>query len=116
MTFGQRLLDLLYENDITQKQLAIELKIAPTTLNGYINNRREPDYTTLKQIAEYFHVTTDYLLGNENDMLIETSLPSMSNHEIKLIHHYRELNPDQKETIDELLKLMQKHNTSRSDT
>lgn len=50
MDFGQRLLQLLYHHGISQKQLALELKIAPTTLNGYVNNRREPDYKILKEI------------------------------------------------------------------
>ncbi len=110
MTFGQRLLNLLYEHDLSQKQLAIELKIAPTTLNGYINNRREPDYRILKQIANYFGVSTDYLLGNDTPALTIDTPSSLSNHELRLLHYYRDLNPDQKETIDELLKLMQKQN------
>lgn len=114
MTFGQRLLNLLYEHDISQKQLALELNIAPTTMNGYINNRREPDYRILKQIANYFHVSTDYLLGNVSNDSMDFLPPSLTNHEIQLLYFYRELSPEQKEIVNDLLKLMHKQNTGNS--
>ena len=41
----------------------MELHIASTTLSGYINNHREPDFSTLIRMAHYFDVSTDYLLG-----------------------------------------------------
>lgn len=112
MTFGQRLLNLLYEHDISQKQLAIELNIASTTMNGYVNNRREPDFKILKQIANYFHVSTDYLLGNDSSDFMDSSPPLLTNHEIQVLYYYRALNPEQKEVADGLLKLMYKQNTS----
>ena len=62
MTFGDILRILLEERDMTQKQLANELNIAPTTLGNYFRNDREPDFDTLKLLARYFNVTTDYLL------------------------------------------------------
>ena len=54
MTIGNNILALLYQRDISQKQMAIDLDIAPSTLNGYINARREPDYDTLIKFAQYF--------------------------------------------------------------
>lgn len=114
MTFGQRLLNLLYEHDISQKQLALELNIAPTTMNGYINNRREPDYRILKQIANYFHVSTDYLLGNAPSDSMDFLPSSLTNQEIQMLYFYKELNPDQKEIVNELVKLMHKQNTTNT--
>ena len=78
MLFGDRLRTLIEEWDISQKQLATEMNIAPSTLGSYVQNAREPDFDTLKMFAEYFHVSADYLLGlhtentsthNENEML-----------------------------------------------
>ena len=40
MSFGERLKQLIEENNITQRQLSKELNIAPTTLSGYANNYR----------------------------------------------------------------------------
>lgn len=114
MTFGQRVLDLLYEHDISQKQLAMELNIATTTLNGYVNNRREPDYKILKQIANYFHVSTDYLLGNSPDNSAEIPSLTLTNHEVQILHLYRKLNSEQTEIIDGILKMMYKQNNGKT--
>lgn len=63
MKFNERLRSLIEEQNLTQKQLAKELNIAPSTLGGYVQGSSEPDFETLKSLAEYFDVTTDYLLG-----------------------------------------------------
>ena len=78
MSFGNNLRTLIEEHDMTQKELAIHLNIAPSTLGSYVQNTREPDFSTLKTLAEYFNVSIDYLLDhtlnktttrNENEML-----------------------------------------------
>lgn len=33
--------------------------------NRYENDEREPDYETLKKLADFFNVSLDYLLGHE---------------------------------------------------
>ena len=45
MNFSIRLENLLEEEDLTQKQLALDLHIASSTINGYVKNNREPDFT-----------------------------------------------------------------------
>jgi len=60
--FGDVLRELLEDRLITQKNLAEDLNIAPSTLGNYVRNLREPDYETLKRIAGYFDVSIDYLL------------------------------------------------------
>ncbi|MBQ8883837.1 MAG: helix-turn-helix transcriptional regulator, partial [Oscillospiraceae bacterium] len=62
MDIGYALQNLLDNNNMTQKQLAIAIKISPNTLNGYIRNNHQPDYETLISIAKFFNVTVDYLL------------------------------------------------------
>ncbi len=54
MSFGEKLRILLEEHTMTQKQLAKELNIAPSTVGSYIQNTREPDFDTLKSIAGFF--------------------------------------------------------------
>ncbi|EAD4096382.1 XRE family transcriptional regulator [Listeria monocytogenes] len=51
--------------NLTQDQLASKIGITRDTLANYETGRREPDFTTLKNIASYFEVSTDYLLGKE---------------------------------------------------
>ena len=38
MNFGDILRSLLEERDITQKKLALDLNIAPSTIGGYVQN------------------------------------------------------------------------------
>ena len=40
----------------------MELNIAQNTLSQYETGIREPDLSTLKNLADYFNVSVDYLL------------------------------------------------------
>ena len=64
MSFGDNLRTLIEERDLTQKELAAKLNIAPSTMGSYVQNTREPDFATLKAIAKFFNVSIDYLLDN----------------------------------------------------
>ena len=70
MNFGDVLRTLLDERDKTQKQLAADLNSAPSTIGGYVQNTSEPDFETLKRLAEYFGVSIDYLLDYRSDKAI----------------------------------------------
>ena len=64
MSFGENLRSLIEERNMTQKELAMQLNIAPSTMGSYVQNTREPDFATLKLLANYFDVSIDYLLDN----------------------------------------------------
>ena len=66
MDIGLQLRNLLEQDGISQKQLAEDLNISATTLNGYIQNRRQPDAKMVIRLASYFHTTTDYIYGITN--------------------------------------------------
>jgi transcriptional regulator with XRE-family HTH domain len=64
---AKRLKELREERDLTQETLAIELGLrGKSSIANYESGLRNPDYDTLIKIANYFGVTTDYLLGNSN--------------------------------------------------
>lgn len=67
MDFGTILRNLIDEKGITQKELALQFNIAPSTVSSYVQNTREPDFETLKLFAKYFEVSTDYLLNYYTD-------------------------------------------------
>lgn len=62
MNFGERLFQLRTERGVYQKQLAEYLSVSIGTISNYENSVHYPDLETLCRFAEYFHVTTDYLL------------------------------------------------------
>lgn len=57
-----RIKELRELKGMQQKELALELDIPSNTLSQYENERREPNLDILKQLANYFGVTTDYLI------------------------------------------------------
>lgn len=63
MDIGTQIRNLIDQEGITQKQLAQELHISTTTLNGYIQNRRQPDARMVMRIASYFKTSMDYIYG-----------------------------------------------------
>ncbi len=65
-TFGNILRELRKEKNITQRELASMLKLSESTIGMYERNERQPDYDTLNRIANYFKVTTDFLLGRKS--------------------------------------------------
>lgn len=67
MTFGARLRELRQRKGLTQAELAKALSLGESTISFYEADRREPDYCTLKAIADFFRVSTDYLLGRTDD-------------------------------------------------
>lgn len=48
---------------VTQKEAADALGISPNTYKNYEQGMREPNNDMLCKLADYFQVTTDYLLG-----------------------------------------------------
>lgn len=64
--FGERLILLRKEKGITQSELGEQLDVVKSTISLYEAERVEPSMETLIKLADYFGVTTDYLLGRSN--------------------------------------------------
>ena len=62
------------QKGITQTALANHLGVVRSTVCQYEKGNREPDSETLKKIAEFFGVSTDYLLGVEPKLTIDTTV------------------------------------------
>ena len=90
MKLGENIKELLEQYGMTQKQLAEELSLSPSAMGNYIQNIREPDYTTLACIADYFQVTTDFLLNH-------TVKGGHTHNEEVLLQIFRSLSEEQQE-------------------
>lgn len=106
MNFGDTLRELIEERDTTQKQVATDLNIAPSTIGGYVQNTSEPDFNTLKLLARYFNVTTDYLL----DFHVEKMT---SRQEDDILRIVRSLTEEQRELYLEQGKAFLRFNENR---
>ena len=65
-TFGSRLKDLRQSKGLTGVELGEILNVSNKTISTWENNTREPNQEMTATIAEYFNVTTDYLLGRNS--------------------------------------------------
>lgn len=69
MEFGNRLKELRQQRGLTQADLAHLLDLGPTAISNYEANRNEPAFDKLVQLANYFEVSCDYLLGMSDKYL-----------------------------------------------
>lgn len=63
MDLGSNIAQLRERRGLSQAALAKEFNISQATLAMYETNKRRPNVEMLDSIADYFNVTTDYLLG-----------------------------------------------------
>lgn len=64
---SEKLSELRKKRGLSQTEVAKKIGIPRTTFSGYENGNREPDYDTLKLLADFFEVSTDYLLGRTDN-------------------------------------------------
>ena len=113
--FYKRLRDLCEERNLTVNELVKILNLSSGSPTAW-KNGTIPRNATLIKIADYFSVTTDYLLGNENkiaptgtgkrDVLDEV--------DVAFYGDFKELNEDEKETVRDMVRLMRQRKEKRS--
>lgn len=62
MSLGKRLAILRDEAKVTQAELGAFLGVGHSTISNYESDYSKPDHETLVKLADFFHVSTDYLL------------------------------------------------------
>lgn len=65
--FPQALRKLLADSGTTKKDLAAHLNRSGQAIAYYCDGTSSPDWETIVEIAKYFSVSTDYLLGATDD-------------------------------------------------
>ncbi len=63
MKLKERMKELRTERNLSQKETAADLGIGITTYCRYELGMREPNASLLDQMADYYDVSVDYLLG-----------------------------------------------------
>lgn len=110
----QRIKQLRLKNGATQAELAKFLKVAQNTLSYWEAGKYEPPIESLNKLADYFHVSIDYLLEKtddptpkhkKNEDATELTIDTL---EYALYGTARELDDDEKEELLRLAKHMRK--------
>ncbi|UII56678.1 helix-turn-helix domain-containing protein [Cytobacillus spongiae] len=100
---GRRILELRKKSKITQEELGKRINVTKVSISGYENGNRTPDTETLQKLADFFEVTTDYLLGR-------TDKPNQVDSEEELMDpklniFFKEIKEDTPERQEQLRKI-----------
>lgn len=68
-TLNQRIRDLREDHDLKQIELADYLGVTQQTYSNYENGHREIPTSVVVQLAQFYKVSTDYLLGSNASYL-----------------------------------------------
>ena len=69
----EKLKELRRINNVLQQDVADALHMSRSTYSNYEQGLAEPDVATIKALADYFHTTTDNLLGHDVPYLLDKS-------------------------------------------
>ncbi|WP_249409912.1 helix-turn-helix domain-containing protein [Siminovitchia terrae] len=96
-----------------------KVNVTKVSISGYENENRNPDTETLQKLADFFDVSTDYLLGrtdnkeNINKVLVARQEITLTPEEIKLFEElkkhpvmFHDLASDPEKKIKELINLV----------
>lgn len=65
--FGDKLKELRKRKNLKQEDIANLVNVGYTSVSNWENNVSEPSYDIVKTLANFFGVSTDYLLGVKPD-------------------------------------------------
>ena len=93
LILAERIKDLREQNKLSLATLSQNLGVSDAAICKWENNLAEPKASYIRTIADFFEVSTDYLLGVENEIgLKKYSAPTKNK--------TAELTPDGKELIE----------------
>ncbi|MDE5654839.1 MAG: transcriptional regulator [Clostridia bacterium] len=89
--FAGTLNDLIVEHNLNARTLALALGIDNSTVTRYLNGKRLPSLENLVKIANYFNISSDYLLGLEDEISNTNFLPCppFAERLAFLLNHYK---------------------------
>ena len=94
--FAERLSWLMFEKNLSSKELTDNLDCGHTTINRYLKGNRLPKTDLVIKIADYFNCTADFLLGLEEESYSHSfrPCPPFNEHFAKVLEKYKK-KPDE---------------------
>jgi Helix-turn-helix. len=121
MDIGAKIRELRLESNLTQEMVARSVRVNPSKIKFYESDRGIPDAYTLSKLANFFGVTSDYLLGlsidREGQNRIESMKAPMRDELVAVADYYGDEEQMIKscEELSELIQAMIKHRTKKSE-
>lgn len=83
MDIGKTIRELRQKKGITQEEFSQALRVSVQTVSRWENGVNAPDLSVLPQLAAYFKVTTDYLLGLERNDTMAKLIKTVETFELR---------------------------------
>lgn len=99
MGFSIRLKELRNEKNVSQAALSKAIGVSTGCIGMLETGKREPTSNTLLLLSNYFGVTTDYLLGREDDFGNVETNADLSEEEKEILATYRALPVQRRKTF-----------------
>ena len=112
MNFAERLAMLRKVKGAPLKEVAGYLQVAVSTMSNYETGVHQPDFDTLCKLADYYGVSTDYLLGRSSCTGVDTwdgQQCPLSKHREKLFFEIGTLSENNLYTMEKLMCIMKKY-------
>ncbi len=81
---ADRIKELRQNRNISQSDLARAMFVTRSSVNAWEMGISIPSTEKIMELASFFHVTTDYIMGQDDRKLIDVSL--LSAEELNIIH------------------------------
>lgn len=122
---SEMLKELMREKNLDQKTFARDIGISESRITDYIHNEKLPTVENLIKMADYFHCSTDLLLGRKYESTHENFNPPapiaerivyltkyfgytpkriFAESDIKKSRYYQWINGERKPSLDNLIK------------
>lgn len=87
--------------NLSQREFAKRIGIAPATVGMYEQGNRHPDFETEEKIADFFNVSLDNLRGRDTE-----AAPQLRSDEQQLLDGYNQLDQEDKAEVRGVVKGM----------
>lgn len=98
-----RLYELRTEKNLSQRALAKVIRVSQATYNNWENEKTQPSIEQLIELADFFGVSVDYLIGRTNEGL-QTNIPTGN----EMLSSFLSLDEETRTTVKILLQKLQK--------
>ena len=104
MDTTERIFALIEQNSVSAAQLTREASLTSGVVSQWRHGKQKPGTDAIVKIAEYFGVTTDYLLGKTDDP--EPPVQLLDGLEFGLIKNFKKLGNEEKAELNRMAERM----------
>ncbi len=104
--FGNNLQILRTDHDMTQEELGRILNVSQSTIAYYESGKKQPSLETLAVIADFFHVSADYLLDRK-EYSVHATLTSqlkISREDLNLLKRFSNLSDTDRKELESYIR------------